>query len=264
MFATFNQKTKWFLRLGAGMVVLGLMAFAEVRQRNLAVTGIVIRIQPLDGHSFLTIRDVRGYLTNEGSDPLEGQSYQLLNFQKLEARLLRHGLVKACQVSRDLAGNLLVNVEQPRPLARLIEMGDSLHPATGQYISEAGHYFPISMNYTARVPTISGAFFTKKRLPMAQKSGPQVLDLLRFIAADPFWQAQVAGIEVAANADVTLSPQVGRHRIEIGPATELEAKFRKLKLFYTDIIPLKGWDFYQRVSVQYQNQLVCERHQDGR
>lgn len=258
MFATFNQKTNWFLRLGAGLAVFGLIAFTEARQRNLSVAGIVVQLKPVDGHSFLTSRDVRGYLTNEGSDPLEGKPFGEVNFRQLEARLLRHGLVRQCQVSRDLAGNLLVSIEQPRPLARLIETGDTLHPTTGQYIGEDGRYFPLSMNYTARVPTITGAYFTKARRPATRNSGQLLLNLLRFVAADPFWRAQVAGYDVAADGSVTLNPQVGRHRLEIGQAEELEAKFKKLKLFYTDIIPLKGWDYYHRVNVQYRNQLVCE------
>ncbi len=258
MFATFNQKTKWLLPLGAVLLVFGLIAFVEVRQQTLNVVDIVVQITPIDGHSFLTSRDVRGYLTNEGSDPLEGKPFSEVNFRRLEARLLRHGLVSRCQVSRDVAGNLLVNVEQPRALARLIEVGDTLHPMAGQYIGEDGHFFPISMNYTARVPTISGEFFTKKRLPSTRNDGPKLLDLLRFVEADGFWRAQIAGYEVAADGSVTLNPQVGRHRLELGPAEELEAKFKKLKLFYTDVIPLKGWDYYHRVNVQYRNQLVCE------
>jgi cell division protein FtsQ len=258
MFATFNQKTNWFLRLAALVMVFGLVAFAEVRQQNLFVADISVWIKPVDGHSFLTTRDVRGYLTNEGRDPLEGKPLSTVSLRQLERRLLRHGLVSRCDVSRDLAGNLLVSIEQPRPLARLIETGDTLHPTTGQYIGEDGRYFPLSMNHTARVPTITGAFFTAERLPEARRSGPLLLDLLRFLDADPFWRAQVAGVEVGADGHVTLLPQVGRHRLEIGPATDLDAKFKKLKLFYTDVIPLKGWDYYRRVNVQYRNQLVCE------
>ena len=85
-----------------------------------------IQIDQVDGHRFLTRRDVMGYLTNEGADPIIGKDYADVDLRRLEKRLQQHGLVKKCQVSRDLSGDLLVVIEQPRPLARLMASGDGV------------------------------------------------------------------------------------------------------------------------------------------
>lgn len=257
MLSTFKS-TRKSLYVAAGLIALfGLIAFTEVRQDNRRVRAVVVTLNQVDGHRFLTRRDVTGYLTNGGSDPVIGKDYEEVDFGRLESRLRRHGLVKSCQVSRDLMGNLLVTVEQPRPLARLMADGDGVRTVSGQYISEEGRYFPISMNFTARVPILTGAYFARNR-SLASKRNRPLLDLLRRIQDDPLWRAQVTELSVDEQGEVTMWPQVGNHRIELGPPVDLDAKFKKLKLVYTDVLPAKGWDRYSRISVQYRNQIVCE------
>jgi len=39
---------------------------------------------------------------------------------------------------------------------------------------------------------------------------------------------------------------------------DLEIKFKKLDIFFKEILPLRGWDAYQAVNVQYKDQIVCD------
>ncbi len=237
--------------------MFSLIAFTEIRHGQKRVGAVVVRLNQVNGHQFLTKRDVSGYLTNEGADPVIGKAYTEMDLRRLETRLRRHGLVQNCQVSRDLSGNLLVTIEQPRPVARLVAPGEGARNVSGQYISEKGRFFPISMNYTARVPILTGGYFAVNRSLASARNQP-LLTLLNQIQDDPFWRAQITELSVDEQGEVTMWPQLGNHRIEFGPPTDLEAKFKKLKLFYTDVLPAKGWDRYSRVSVQYRNQIVCE------
>ncbi len=259
MFSTFKSTRKWLLTIGGLLTLFGLIAFTETRHQHQHVREVIIRLSQVDGYQFLTKRDVMGYLTNEGADPVRGKAYADVDLRRLERRLRQHGLVKKCQIARDLAGNLLVMVEQPRPVARSVMRMDEtgMHNVAGQYVSEEGRFFPISMNYTARVPILTGTFFAKNRSLMNPRNRP-LLDLLNRIQADPLWRAQIAQLSVDEQGDVVMWPQLGNHRIELGPPTNLDAKLEKLKLFYTDVLPAKGWDRYRRVNVQYRNQLVCE------
>lgn len=257
MFSTFKSIRKG-LWVAAGLTgLLGLIAFTEVRQGQKQVRQVVVRLDEVDGQRFLTRRDVTGYLTNGGADPVIGRDFADLDFGKLETRMRQHGLVKNCQVSRDLVGNLLVSVEQPRPLARLMPTGEGMRTVLGQYVGEDGRFFPVSMNYTARVPILTGAYFRQNR-SLANARNRPLLELLQRIQDEPFWRAQITELSVDEQGEVTLWPQLGNHRIELGQPTELDAKFKKLKLVYTDVLPAKGWDRYSRISVQYRNQIVCE------
>ena len=257
MLSTFKTTGKWLFAIGGLLGLFSLIAFTEIRHGQKQVRAVIVRLNQVDGHQFLTKRDVSGYLTNEGADPVVGRAYTDTDLRRLEVRLRRHGLVQRCQVSRDLSGNLIVGIEQPRPVARLVASGDGVRTMGGQYVSAEGRFFPISMNYSARVPILTGRYFAVNRSLASARNQP-LLTLLTQIQADAFWRAQITELSVDEQGDVTMWPQMGNHRIEFGPPVDLEAKFRKLKLFYTDVLPAKGWDRYSRVNVQYRNQLVCE------
>ena len=257
MLTTFKSSKNWLLAIGGFLILSGLIAFTEIRHNQKHVRTVIVQLNQIDGHQFLTRRDVIGYLTNGGADPIIGKDYKDVDFRGLEKRLRQHGLVKSCQVSRDLTGDLFVVIEQPRPLARLMASGDEIRPVSGQYVSEEGRFFPISMNYSARVPVLTGNYFKQNRSLLNKRNQP-LLDLLKQIHDDPFWRAQIVELSVDEEGAVTMWPQIGNHRIEFGPPTELNAKFKKLKLVYTDVLPAKGWDRYSRINVQYRNQLVCE------
>ena len=257
MFSTFKSSKKWLFTIGGLLSLFGLIAFTEIRHGQKHVRAVIIRLDQIEGHQFLTRRDVMGYLTNGGADPIIGKDYKEVDFRQLEKRLQNHGLVKKCQVSRDLTGDLLVVIEQPRPLARLMVASDGVRAVSGQYVSEEGRFFPISMNYSARVPILTGNYFRQNRSLISERNRP-LLDLLKRIHDDPFWRAQITELAVDEQGEVIMWPQMGNHQIEFGPPTDLDAKFKKLKLVYTDVLPAKGWDRYSRVSVQYRNQLVCE------
>ncbi|MBO0937771.1 hypothetical protein J2I47_14525 [Fibrella sp. HMF5335] len=259
MFPTFSNPKKWLWNVLGAVTLFGLVAFTEHRIRQSHCEAIIVRLREADGQRFLTRKDVTGFLTNNGADPLVGKPYDGIDLGALEHRLGRYSLVKQAHLSRDLAGNLLVDVTQPQPVGRLIdgEGSGAVRWLGGQYISDEGRFFPLSMNYSARVPIVSGDWFRQHRT-LADKAGRPLLELLTYIQQDELWKAQIAEIDINGAGEVTLWPQVGNYQIEFGTPDGLATKFKKVKLFYTQIAPRRGWDRYHRVNVQYRNQLVCE------
>lgn len=254
MFPTF----KWKKAAGLALVVLagvGLLAAVEKRTDVRICRRVAVLID--DGnpeHPFVTAADVRALLAADGGT-LVGKRLERLDLKALEARVRSNGLVRECQVAADLSGTLNVRVWQHRPIARLVERGGSAD-ADG-YLNAEGDLLPLSDHHTARVLLVSGPYF--ERLPnLRAKRHDDLRAMLRFVAADPFWNAQIAQAVVDRDGDVTLLPTVGPREIAFGPPTDLEAKFRKLKVFYTQILPARGWGAYHRVSVAFKNQVVCE------
>jgi len=82
--------------------------------------------------------------------------------------------------------------------------------------------------------------------------------VLQYIDADPFWKAQIAQIELNENNELTLYPQVSKQVIIFGSPEDYEQKFKKLKVFFKQILPQKGWNKYEKVNIKYNNQIVCE------
>ncbi|RRA98792.1 cell division protein FtsQ/DivIB [Larkinella rosea] len=258
MFSIFPLNRTFILTVVGLAVLVGLIAFTEHKQNHRKCEGIDIRMDEVDGHRFLNRNDVLRTLTNDGADPLVDDDYATMDLKRLENRLKQNGLIKSCQLYRDLKGILIADIKQQRPLARLVPDGTEDKSAfAGYYLTEEGQWFPLSMNYTARVVLISGPYFSERKSLTTEKNQP-LLTLLKQIEADPFWKAQVAQVMVDKNREVTLIPQVGDCLIEIGQPVDLEPKLEKIKLFYKHILPLKKGDGYRRVSVQYRNQIVCE------
>ena len=156
----------------------------------------------------------------------------------------------------DLKGNLIVNVELRRPIARIVQ-ADS----PDAYIAEDGIIMPVSEKYSSRVVLISGNFV--KRLLESEdlsksKEGKQIMELIGFINEDSFWKAQVAQLDINSEGKITLYPQVTGQRVEFGLAENIETKFKKLMIFYKEILPQRGWTNYERVNLEYDKQIIAE------
>ncbi len=257
MFSTFKLKPGYLFTLAGIIALFFLIAFTEIRQDQKVCKSIVIEFAGESATRFITKRDVMGYLTNQGTDQIVEEPYSSIDFRKLEKRLLQHGFIEKCQVSRDLFGNLIVTITEPVPVARVLTFNGSNGYIEGNYVSEAGSLFPVSMNYTARVPLLKGAYFSRRSALKDSLSRP-VLDLLITLKKDPFWRALIAEISVDEARNIILWPQYGNQQFELGPPTNVPMKLEKLKLFYKHVLSLKNAEGYKRVNVQYRNQIVCE------
>jgi cell division protein FtsQ len=84
------------------------------------------------------------------------------------------------------------------------------------------------------------------------------MDMLEYIRDDRFWSAQVAQLDLAASGKITIYPQVTGQRVEFGRPENIDTKFRKLMVFYREILPQRGWTRYQRVNLEYEGQVIAE------
>jgi cell division protein FtsQ len=255
MFSTFKLKTwvKWALGL---LVVLTLVAAVERQHRRQYCQDVRIQLEGDPEHPYLTADDLEELLTQQGRYPVRRVRFEALNFRQLERRVRRDPWVQACEVSRDLAGNLLLRVTLRRPVARLIT------PEKHRYLTADGYLTYPSMRHTPRVVLISGPYAEARLKQKGQRPNEaSLLTLLDRLETDPFWRAQIPQLDMTAGGDITLVPQLGEQRIEFGSATDAPAKLGKLRLFYERILPAKGWDAYNRVSVKFKNQIVCERRE---
>lgn len=183
-----------------------------------------------------------------------GVAFSEINLNHLERKVEMHPFVKNAEVFSDQKGNIRVEIEQHVPMARIVRSR-----AADGYISKEGLILPTSSKYTTRVLILQGAYaeslLEEKDL---KETHMELLELLKFIHGDEFWSAQLTELEIEKESDIKMHQQVGRQVIEFGDATEKEEKFKKINLFYENILPTKGWNAYSRVNVKYKGQIVCE------
>ncbi len=253
------MKTKFSIRkeIKVAVAILGLfflIAFSERKQGGAVCKDIVVELDNLSENHFLDEADVL-HLVEGSGEPVKGVGINRIKLKEIEKKLKYDKHILDAELFGDLKGNLIVNVELRRPIARIVQ-----NDAPDAYIAEDGVIMPVSEKYTARVVLISGAV---KHLLESEdlnrtEEGKQLMAMIEFINDDPFWKAQVAQLDIQKNGKVVIYPQVTGQLVEFGKPENLEVKFKKLMVFYKEILPTRGWTRYERVNLEYEGQVVAE------
>ncbi len=232
-----------------------LIAFSEHKQDGLLCKDIVIELDNTTENHFLDEADIMKLVEGSGQ-AIKGTSLDHINLKAIETRLKYDKHILDADLFGDLKGNLIVNVELRRPIARIVQEN-----APDAYIAEDGVIMPVSENYTSRVVLISGGY-VKTLLENEDlnkfEAGKQLLDLIEFVNEDKFWKAQIAQLEINSSGKITIYPQMTRQVVQFGKAEEIESKFKKLMIFYKEILPQRGWTRYERVNLEYEGQVIAE------
>jgi len=244
------------LKIGAALLVLfGLIAFTERMKGDVSLSRIQVSIRNLSENHFLDESDVLKLMRLD-IDNLQGANLSDLNYSEIEGRIRKNPYVQDAELFSDLKGNLIVSVTLRRPVARIVQ-----NNGPDAYIASDGTVMPVSQRFNSRVILVSGEFvpkFVSAANVHELEEGKQLMSMLEMIREDAFWNAQIAQVDIDRKARVTLYPQVGDEIIEIGKPENLDAKFRKLRVFYKDVLPRVGWSKYDRINVEYEGQVVAE------
>jgi cell division protein FtsQ len=253
------MKLKLWVKIFLGaMAVLTAVAFASLLSNSdKPYSNVIVKIEEASVPNLINENRVRSIVDGQGiQQTAEGK---LLNadLAEIEKKIKEEaGFVSDCQVSRDLKGNLVVKIIPSQPIARMLK-----NDGKGNYIGKKGEYLPLSEDYTPRVVLLTGKgieHIYNKENQLTKDFGKPLFDFLKYIENDPFWKAQIAEIDIDEYNNLTIYPQIGNHAIEFGLVDEYSAKLEKLKLFYSQIVPAKGWSRYKKVKLNFDNQIVCE------
>lgn len=237
------------------VVVFGLIAFTERMKGDVAVRDIQIKIVNVHENHFLEEQDIVNLMQIDQKN-LVGASLKKLNFKTIENRIKIDPYVKDAELYSDLKGNLTVKIELRRPIARIVR-----NDGPDGYIAEDGTIMPVSEKFSSRVILLSGSFvkqLLRQQNMYQSEEGNQLMKMLEVIGQDEFWKAQITALDLDNKASVTLFPLVGDEKIEFGKPDNLEAKFKKLKIFYKEILPRVGWNTYKRINLEYEGQIIAE------
>ena len=245
------------MRWGLVVVLMaGLIAFTGKRQHARAIPEIKVEVLQKEGLHFVDEKEtfalVQGQILQDIKEQGSGDAIRL---GRLERMLEKNPFIHQANISQDLQGRITVEIEQSQPIARILGLsqGDS-------YLTEEGRIIPVSPLYTSRVLLLDGP--GARRMLTGLGSGDtlsaELFGLVKRIHKDEFWHAQAAQLSISNDGDVSLFPEVGRQTFELGLPEDLDSKFKRLQAFYDHILPHKGWARYQRVSVKYQHQILCQ------
>ena len=244
------------IRIVATIIGLSfLIAFSERKLGGAVCKDIIVEIENISDNHFLDEADILRLIETSGQ-PVKGTNIERINLKAIELKLKTDKHIREAELYGDLKGNLIVMVELRRPIARLVQ-----EDAPDAYLSEEGITMGISDKFSSRVMVISGKFvkqLLEKGDVMKFEEGRKLMEMIAFISNDPFWKAQIAQVDINGRGEITIYPQVTGQLVEFGTPENYEMKFRKLMVFYKEVLPQKGWTRYERVNLKYEGQLIAE------
>lgn len=258
MLRKFDYSKKWLGRSIWLLVLLLCVGMAESKLNKQQCNNLLVNVDYDAGMHFINASDIERLLTVNGTEPLHGNKQKNIPLSTLEDRVRANKLIRNCQIYHDLEGDLVVEIEQEKPIARWINtsrMGE-WRKSDGFYINQEGDFIPLSNRFSARVLVVAGSFFqNKKNLKTAKDQA--VLDLINYIIADPFWKIQIVQMSVTNEGNIDLYTALGNQRIEFGKAENIEHKLTKLRIFYEKVLTT-DWSRYTLISLKFHDQIVCE------
>lgn len=250
------MKMKWNIWDVLWFVIpVGIVCMANVLSQDLLCTEVDIKFRESEQNYFLKENQILEEIEGALAYTLKGGKLIHNDLNKIENVLKRNKFVRSAKVLSDHKGRILIDIVQECPIARIMNKDSSY------YLTETGRVMPTSYNYTSRVMVVLGTkindFLRQDSLANLEQKEAFV-ELVSYINNDEFLKAQIAVIEVLENNKIVLYPQVTHQKIEFGNCGNYVDKLERLKIFYKQILPRKGWTSYSKVNLEYKNQIICE------
>jgi cell division protein FtsQ len=241
------MKLKKFLKYIFLPILLGgigfLYGFSNQRNSQQIITKSVVKFQSNEPY-FLT-EEIVNKLLIQNNATVKKQAKSVIDLYKLEEQVLESSYVEKVSLFITVDGNLNTVIKQREPIARILN-GNSSY-----YIDSQAVKVPISENYSARVPVISGI--------SNEKEVSSLIVLLNRIVDDNFLSKEIIGIELRAQNEYMFTVRSGNYRINFGDLNEIDSKIKKLKAFYSKVFLDSTIHKYKTINIKYHNQVVGEK-----
>lgn len=236
-----------------GGIALVVFLIAAIRKRDDKVcAGVNIEIRESGTHLFADKNDIRGMLKFMNIK-IEGSPISEINLQQMEAELEKSPWIRNAELFFDNNEVLQVRISEREPVARIFTKAGRSY-----YIDKELVRLPLSTRFSARVPVFTNCPLDKTKWDSADSIVlNQVKTISEFVAADDFWMAQVAQVDYAGKDRFEVIPVIGDHKVVLGDAGNLEAKFGRLYVFYKEVLSKTGWNRYGTLDIRFKEQVVA-------
>ena len=208
-------------------------------------SGMELVIRDSIDYGFITKREVLRLLNMKRLSPI-GQKMGDINTRQLEDELRQHPLIGNAECYRTSGNRIGIQITQRIPILRVM-----LSNGEQYYIDDQAHTMPVpgsAANVAIVTGSVDKAFATK-----------ELYEFGMFLQRNPLWKAQIQQINVTPSKELELVPQVGDHILFLGKPGNYENKFERLKTFYKKALNEIGWNKYSRISLEFDNQIICTK-----
>lgn len=226
------------------LILVGLFGFVNYRNATRKITDIQVEFEKGD-NLFITYETVNKLLTQTLAQS-ENQTKESIILKVLEKTVSENDMIELAEVYLTVDGTLKTKVLQRKPIARVYVNNKAY------YLDSSGNKMPLSKEYSARVPIVTGVK-SDKDLKLVYKMCNTVLN-------DEFMNKQIIGINVINN-ELELKTRMGNQLILFGDLSKSNSKVSKLKAFYQKVIKNNTLKSYHKIDLRFNKQVVCTKVQ---
>lgn len=219
-----------------------LCAFSTVRNSKRKVAAPKIKFIGND-NLFITHEAVSKLLI-QNQQSVTDKPKEIIDLNELESALNTNPMIKEAQVFMSVDGFITAEIEQKKPIARV-------NTNASYYIDESGSFMPLSTNFTARVPLVTGKIDKNDLV--------NVYTIAKKVQSDEFLTKHV--VEIQQNEDKTIDLKFRAHefKIHLGQLELLNKKINNLKAFYKKAMKDSVLDEYNEVNLKFDKQVICTK-----
>lgn len=229
--------------LMAYVVYASIWANAEAAKNS--CKGIDIEIVKSNTADSVTRKGVLAEI-NRYPGKIIGAQLPAINTRNIELYLKSFPQFEDVVCNVTTAGKLNVKVTPMVPELRVFE------DSASYYINKDGKRMYSKASFFVDVPVVRGNFNESFR--------PEyVLPVTRYIAKDPILKNLVGMVQADDADNIILIPRIHGHVINFGDTNRLSEKKEALIAVYRKVLPYKGWNEYDTISVKFKGQVVATR-----
>ena len=230
----------------AAYLLLAITAFNKPDMKATTCTEVKIDIADSAVDGFLNAGEVKKLLTREKLYPLS-KPWTNINTRTIEEALEKSPFVKNAECHKTLNGHVCIQIEQRIPVIRVMA-----NNGENYYVDTHGNMMPESRYVTNLI--IATGTITRE---YAQQTLTRVAN---YIMANSFWKNQIEQINVLDNGTMEFVPRVGDHIIYIGAPNFVDKKLERLRKFYLYGLNKAGWNKYNYINLEFDNQIICKKN----
>ncbi len=256
-----NWKKTVFVALDivlAAYIVLAVTSFNRPDRSGINCTRVQITIADKDSSGFLSALEVKRLLTEKGLYP-KGKKLDDINLRAIENTLKANTFIDNVQCYKTEDGNVGITVTQRLPLLRVKTDSEDYYLDTECNIIENGRYTSDLIIATGNI----SKWYAQNYVAPASKH----------IMESELWKNQVEQINILPDKNMELVTRIGQHIVCLGRLPEnndktrreraikrfIDFKLARLDKFYQYGLNQVGWNKYDYIDMEFDNQVICRK-----
>lgn len=240
-------------------LVLAVTAFNKPDQSRDICTHVFIDVADEQAGGFIDYKEVQRRLTEAGLFPLHKQMSQV-SARSIEERLLQTPFIRTANCTKTIGGAVYIEITQRTPVLRIMaDNGDD-------YFLDDQSSIMRGRSYTSDLIVATGNI---SRTLATRQLGPMGMAILE----NEKWRNLIEQINVLPDKSIEIVPRVGNHIVCLGQLpdskndeqrqklieTFVDHKLTRLMKFYRYGLSQAGWNRYNYISVEFDNQIICRK-----